>query len=88
MSLPVWVSELEFDLRKAGTEDKGLYALCDVNDLAKLSTLLYQLERAIEHEDRLTRTQHYLPLKHFLDGVLEIADEKRSSPKEVVLDKA
>ncbi len=79
MSLPVWVSELEFDLRKAGTENKGLFAHCDVNDLAKLATLLYQIERAIEHEETLTRTIHYLPLKHFLHGVLEIADEKKTS---------
>lgn len=75
MSTPVWVSELEFDLHKSGTVEKGLYALVDVNDLSKMARLLYELEHAIEHETTLTRTKHYLPLKHLVDSVLEVSSE-------------
>jgi hypothetical protein len=86
MSFPVWVSELEYDLHKAGTENGGLYAYVDVNDLAKLAQLLYHLERAVEHEETLTRLKHYLPLKHFIDSTLEIANEQANAKESVEAD--
>ena len=76
-SLPVWVSELEYDLHKCGTVQGGLYALVDVNELRKMARLLYDLEKAIEHEETLTHHKHRLPLKYLVDSILEISSDSQ-----------
>ena len=81
-TLPVWVSELEYDLHKCGTVQGGLYALVDVNELVKMARFLYDLEKAIEHEETLTHHKHRLPLKYLVDSILEISSDSQVQEEE------
>lgn len=83
MNNPPWVKELEAQVLKSGTLEKGRLAYVDVSQLARLGKVMAILEYAIEHEIPITRSETILPIRQLMEAVIEDTAEYKGPEEEI-----